>query len=181
MYTLCCLYYTAKVQSSIITAVLQRAFTTVALTRQAEVMGTAVLPKLKPWQCCSMSRKRIVCLCVPVGECQWNCVRPQIEEYVPAVSATTNTLSSLQRSVQHAVPIYNMRPWWRRQRCSVVLRTITRKPQSDGASTCALTLVVLPACSSGIPGLTGTFFKAICSSTWEVSCELFLQVVYSKT
>ena len=75
-----------------------------------------------------MSRKMIVCLCVPVGECQRDDVRPQIEEYVPAVSATTNTIPSLQRSAQHAVPIYNMRPWWRRQRCSVVLRPITRKP-----------------------------------------------------
>ena len=121
-------------------------------------MATAVIPKLLPWQYCNMSRKMIVGLCVPVGECQRDDVRPQIEEYVPAVSATTDTLPSLQQSVQHAVPIYNMRPWWRRQRCSVVFRKITRKPHPDGASTDALAVFVLPACSSGIPGLTGALF-----------------------
>ena len=133
-----------------------------------------------------MSRKRIVCLCVPVGECQLDDIRPQIEEHVPAVSATTNTVPSLHnvrpvRQPHPLLPIYNMTPWWRRQRCSIVLCTITRKPLPDGASTYALAVFVLPACSSGTPGLAGTLFPVICSSTWEVSCQLVFQVVYSNT
>ena len=96
------------------------------------------------------------------------------------LAATLHTMRPV-RQPHPLRPIYNMTPWWRRQRCSVVLRTITRKPYPDGASTYELAVFMLPACSTGIPRLTGTLFKVIYSSTWEVSCQLFLQVVYSNT
>ena len=122
-----------------------------------------------------------------VGECQRDDVRPHIVEYVPAVSATTNTLPGPQRSFQHAVPmwpatlyimrlvhrsrpiwpIFTMPPWWRRARCSVVLRTIKCKAHSDGTSINVLAVFVFSACFSRNPGPEGTIFRVIYSRTWK--------------
>ena len=65
-------------------------------------------------------------------------------------------------------PISNTPRWARRRRCSVALRTTTRKAHSDWASIDALAVFELPACPSGTPGPTCTLFQAVCSSTWEV-------------
>ena len=73
-------------------------------------------------------------------------------------------------------PIYKMTPWRRRQRCGVVLRTITPKAHPDGASTYALAAFVLLACFSGTPEPAGTLFQVICSSAREVF--LFISFLY---
>ena len=146
-----------------------------------------------------MCRKRVVCSCVPHGavrEYQRDDVRPQIVEYVPAVGATTNTLPGLQRSVQHVVPmcpatlhtmrpvrqprpirpIYNMPPRWRGQRCSVVLRTITRKVLSPTRLPCSC----FPHARLGPLGLQVLFFKQFAAAHgryFYVSyCFVFVQV-----
>ena len=144
-----------------------------------------------------MSRRRVFFSCLPHGAVeasQRDDAHLQVVEYVPAVSATTNTLPGLQLNVQHVVPMWpatlhtmrqvlqprpvrpisNMPPWWRRQRCYIVLRTITRKAHSDEASTYALAVFMLPTCFSGTTGPVGTPFQVICSSTREVFLCLFL-------
>ena len=108
-----------------------------------------------------MRRKQVICSCVPHGsvrEYQRNDARTQIVNYVPAVSVTANTFLGLQWSAQHVAPmwpatlhtmppvrqfrpirpIFNLPSWWRRQRCSVVLWTITCNAHLGGASTLCL-------------------------------------------